>query len=65
MKFFLNLYGMSDKILFVKFSSKMVLKVSKVKFVEKNLKKILEIFWEVLERFEDIVFRLCTKFAKM
>ncbi len=35
MKFLKNLYGIFAKILFAKFSSKIALKVSRVKFVQK------------------------------
>ncbi len=47
MKFLKNLYGMFGKILFAKFSSKIVLKVSWVKFVE----KFKENFGYILERY--------------
>ncbi len=41
MKFLKNLYGMLGKILFAKFSGKIMLKVSRVK----SVKKILRKFW--------------------
>ncbi len=39
MKFLKNLYRMLGKILFAKFLSKIILKVSRVKFAEKILRK--------------------------
>ncbi len=39
MKFLKNLHGLFGKLLFAKFWSNIVLKVSRVKFVEKNLKQ--------------------------
>ncbi len=58
-----------SKILFAKFSSKIVFKISRVKFVEKLKKKCLIYFEKVLGEFlemcEMYFVRFCEKFAKM
>ncbi len=51
MKFLKNLYGMFGKILSAKFSSKMVLKIPRAKFVQKIKQKFLRYFGKVLGEF--------------
>ncbi len=66
MKFLKNLYGLFGKILF---ASKIILKVSRVKFAERIWGKFWryfgKVFEEFLERFEKIFLRFCEKFTKM
>ncbi len=68
-KFLKNEYGMFGKILFTKFSSKIVLKIFSVHVEEQNWRKFWRYFGKVLaefpEKFEKIFLRLCEKFTKM
>ncbi len=45
---------MFGKIFFVKFSSKIVLKVSRMKFVGKKIEDISEKYWRISRKFCDI-----------
>ncbi len=67
MKILKSLYGTFNKIFFAKFSSKIVLKVSRMKFVKK-IRKLRRYFGKVLveflEKFEKIFLKFCEKFTK-